>query len=91
MNYNYRLQLYNNHNQIRVGSKVPQLTRTKAIRILLYQQHWSDAHFASCINCWSVNQTHHVVITPRAFMGRNVITQLSTNQIHPTEIPDFKF
>ena len=31
LNYNYHLQLCNNHNQIRIGSKVPHLTRTKTI------------------------------------------------------------
>ena len=31
LNYNYHLQLCNNHNYIRTGSKVPQLTRTKTI------------------------------------------------------------
>ena len=36
----------------------------------------------------AVNQIRHVVITrTHAFVGRNVITQSSTNQIHPTEIP----
>ena len=35
-----------------------------------------------------LNQIHHAVITQtRAFVGRNVITQLSTNHIHLAEIP----
>ena len=37
---------------------------------------------------WSVNQIRHVVIAgTRVFVDRDVITQTSTNQIHPTEIP----
>ena len=52
-----------------------------------YLSLFNDGCFDSCINRWSVNQICHVIAQTCAFMGSNVITQSSTNQIHPAEIP----